>query len=133
MEIQSTEASMLTSAIDWIADQNTDDESDYYNRADLDNIASGGQSCGGAQVLAVASDPGIKTYIMFNSGIGDMSMAGGVRESLKNLHGPIVYIVGGPSDVATLNAELDYERINHVPVAFANLLASGKRFRISFK
>ena len=124
-EINSTDASMLTDAIDWIADKNGDEESDYFGRADLDNIASGGQSCGGAQVLAVASDPRVETYMMFNSVIGDMSMAGGTRESLDDLHGPIVYIVGGPSDVATANAELDYERIDHVPVAFANLLEGG--------
>lgn len=124
-EIQSTDASMLTDAIDWIADQNADEESDYYGRADLDNVALSGQSCGGAQVLAVASDPRVEAYLMFNSGIGDMSMAGGTRESLEDLHGPIVYIVGGPSDVATANAEMDYERIDHVSVAFANLLKGG--------
>lgn len=124
-ENESTEATMLTDAIDWVSNQHADKESAYYNRADLDNIASGGQSCGGAQVLAVASDPRITTYMMFNSGIGDMSMAGADRESLEDLHGPIVYIVGGPSDVATSNAELDYKRIDHVPVALANLLEGG--------
>ncbi|MCW9706062.1 poly(ethylene terephthalate) hydrolase family protein [Fodinibius salsisoli] len=124
-ENSSTEATMLTDAIDWVADQNKDKESAYYNNVDLDDIASGGQSCGGAQVLAVASDPRIETYMMFNSGIGDMSMAGADRESLPDVHAPIVYIVGGPSDVATSNAELDYERIDHVPVAFANLMEGG--------
>jgi hypothetical protein len=44
---------------------------------------------------------------------------------LKTLHSPIIYIVGGDSDVATKNAEMDYSRIDKVPVAFANLLDGG--------
>ncbi len=122
---RSTEATMLTDAIDWIAAQNTSKESVYYGRVDLAMIAAGGQSCGGAQVQAVAADPRIKTYMMFNSGMGEMSMAGASKESLKTLHGPIVYIVGGPSDVATANAQGDYGNISHVPVAFANLERGG--------
>lgn len=59
------------------------------------------------------------------SRIGDMTMAGADRASLKNLHGPILYVVGGSSDGATANAELDYERIQHVPVVFTNLLDGG--------
>ena len=59
---------------------------------------------------------------MFNSGMGDMSMAGANSESKESLHGPILYIVGGEKDIATNNALLDYKRINHVPVAFANML-----------
>ncbi|MCO6044038.1 family 43 glycosylhydrolase [Aeoliella sp. ICT_H6.2] len=120
-----TEATMLTDAIDWIAAQNSDESSSYHERVDLSKIASGGQSCGGAQILAVAADSRIKTYMMFNSGMGEMSMAGASKESLSDLHGPIVYIVGGPSDVATSNAEKDYQNIADVPVAFANLLEGG--------
>jgi hypothetical protein len=59
--------------------------------------------------------------MMFNSGIGNMTMAGAGPESLRAVHGPIVYIVGGPAEVAYPNAVLDYERIDHVPVAFTSL------------
>jgi hypothetical protein len=57
---------------------------------------------------------------MFNSGIGDMTMAGAGKASLKALHAPIIYIIGGRSDIAYANAELDYERINHIPVVVTN-------------
>jgi len=120
-----TEATLLTGAIDWIQTQHADESSDYYQKVDLNKIASGGQSCGGAQILAVAADPRIKTWMMFNSGMGSMSMAGANEESLKTLHGPIIYIVGGTSDIAHNNALMDYENINHVPVAFANLENGG--------
>ncbi len=121
-EWESTEAKLLIKAMDWIEDQAKNKNSDYYKNVDINNIASGGQSCGGAQVMATANDSRIKTYLMFNSGMGNMSMAGANSESKKSLHGPILYIVGGEEDIATNNALLDYERINHVPVAFANML-----------
>ncbi len=124
-EPKSTDASMLTEAIDWISAKSKDKKSDYYKKVDPKKIASGGQSCGGAQVLAVASDSRVKSYMMFNSGIGDMTMARADKESLKQLHNPIIYIVGGPSDVAYKNALLDYDRISHVPVAFTNLEEGG--------
>ena len=70
------EASMLIDAIDWATAQSKNKESEYYNNVDLNKIAIGGQSCGGAQVLFVTDDPRIKTSIMYNSGMGDMTMAG---------------------------------------------------------
>lgn len=124
-KIEKADATMLIDAINWITLQNECENSDYYNNVDLNKVATGGQSCGGAQVLFVATDPRIKTSIMFNSGMGDMSMAGASTENLENLHNSIIYIVGGESDVAYANAKIDFERISKVPVAFANLLKGG--------
>ncbi|MBC6613246.1 alpha/beta hydrolase [Hymenobacter sp. BT507] len=121
----STESSMLLDAVTWITAQSKDKKSEYYQRVATDKIAAMGQSCGGAQTLYVSSDPRIKTSILFNAGIGNMTMAGASKASLQQLHGPIAYIVGGPSDIAYANAELDYDRIDTVPVALATLTAKG--------
>lgn len=121
----STEDDKLLQALDWITKQGQLKTGDYYNHVDLDKIAAGGQSCGGAQVMRIAGDDRVKTYMMFNSGMGDMIMAGASASSLKKLNGKVIYIVGGESDVATNNALLDYERINTVPVAFADLVEGG--------
>jgi dienelactone hydrolase len=115
----------LLKGINWISEQAKTKGSDYYTNVDLDKIAVGGQSCGGAQVMRIADDKRIKTYMMFNSGMGDMTMAGASKESLKLLHGKIIYIEGGESDVAYKNALMDYDRIDHVPVVFANHLTAG--------
>lgn len=115
----------LLEALNWISQQVNNKESAYYNVADLSKIAAGGQSCGGAQILRIAGDKRIKTYMMFNSGMGDMTMAGASSNSLSKVNGSIIYIIGGESDVAYKNALLDYDRINHVPVVFANLLEGG--------
>ncbi len=115
----------MPEALDWVEEQSNSEQSDYYQAVNLDKIAFAGQSCGGAQVLAMADDPRISTYLMFNSGIGDMTMSGADRDFLSQVHGPIVYIIGGESDVAFDNAQLDYERLDQVPVAFANAIDGG--------
>lgn len=124
-KIEKAETSMMIEAIDWATSQNKNKKSNFYKKIDIDKVAVGGKSCGGAQVLVVANDPRIKTYLMYNTGIGDMTMADASKELLKNFHGSIVYIVGGESDVAYNNALLDYDRINSVPVALANLVEGG--------
>lgn len=115
----------LLKAIDWISKQANLKGTDYYKNVDLEKLAAGGQSCGGAQTFRIAQDSRIKTYLIFNAGMGDMTMAGASTKSLKNLHGKIVYIIGGESDVAYANAILDYDRIENVPVAFANHKTAG--------
>lgn len=120
-----TPSSDLKRGLDWILEQSEIKGSDYYQNIDPERVAAAGHSCGGAQVMANAADPRIKTCLMLNSGMGDMEMADADVESLKTLHGPILYITGGPTDVAYPNARLDYQRITHVPVAYADHPASG--------
>ncbi|MDO3695563.1 hypothetical protein QVZ41_12000 [Wenyingzhuangia sp. chi5] len=115
----------LLKAIDWITEQAKTKGTDYYKNVDPSKIAAAGQSCGGAQTFKIADDSRIKTYMIFNAGMGDMTMAGASKSSLENLHGKIIYIIGGKSDVAYQNALLDYERINHVPVVFSNHITAG--------
>jgi len=117
--------SMIPHAIDWITAQSANPLSEFYQSANLKKIAIAGQSCGGAQLLATAADERVSSYLMFNSGIGDMTMASADVKSLQNLHAPVIYFVGGPTDIATDNAKLDYQRINHVPIVFANHKTAG--------
>ncbi|MCR4569836.1 MAG: hypothetical protein K5661_05505 [Bacteroidales bacterium] len=112
-----TYARQMLEALDWITDQDANQGSEYYHLIDLEKVAAMGQSCGGAQVLAVAHDPRIKTCMIFNSGIGEMSMSGASKESLANLHTPMLYINGGVADVAYNNANGDWGRIaDDIPV-----------------
>ena len=111
-----TYSRQLLEALDWLTDQNIKADGEYYHLIDLDKVAAMGQSCGGAQVLAVAHDPRIKTCLIFNSGIGEMSMSGASKESLANLHQPMLYLNGGTADVAYENANGDWKRIKELPV-----------------
>ena len=120
-----TESSELKRGMDWILQQARTKGSDYYHIIDTLKISAAGHSCGGAQVLWNAADPRLKTLMIMNAGMGDMEMAGASRASLSKVHTPILYVTGGESDVAYENAKKDYERIGHVPVAWANHPASG--------
>lgn len=115
-----TYSRQLLEAMDWVTDRNADQSSEYYHCADLRNVAVMGQSCGGAQALAVSHDPRISTAIILNSGIGDMSMQGATKSQLANIEIPMLYIAGGPSDVAFNNAKLDFQRLQGVPVVLIN-------------
>ena len=122
---QHTPSSMVKKALDWVCQQADDASSPYYNKIDAEKIAAAGHSCGGAQVLANAADPRLKTYLILNAGMGKMTMADASRKSLKNLHGPILYLVGGTSDVAWANAQMDYKAIKNTPVVLADNTLSG--------
>ncbi len=122
-----TRSSQLIEAIDWALSENAREGSPYYGRIDPSQIAVGGWSCGGLQALEVAKDPRVATVMVHNSGIfkpGMMNSASGMdigKDTLKTLHTPVIYLIGGPTDIAYANAVDDYERINTVPVMMANL------------
>ena len=42
------------------------------------------------------------------------------KDDLRKIHGPVLYIMGGPTDIAYKNAMDDYARISHVPVVMTN-------------
>ena len=120
-----TPSSMMVDAMDWICQQASDPNSPYFGRVDTTKMAAAGHSCGGAQVLCNAADRRLSTYLILNAGMGDMEMAGASKQSLEALHGPILYLIGGESDVAYPNAKLDFERISHVPVALGDMPKAG--------
>lgn len=112
---------MLLEALDWLTEQNVAPGSEYYHCLDIRHVAAMGQSCGGAQVLGIAYDARITTCVMLNSGIGDMSMMGSTQETLKTIHTPMFYMIGGPDDIAYENAQMDYEYLgDKIPVVMLN-------------
>ena len=121
----------LLAAIDWAFAQNADPESPYYQRIDTRAIAVSGYSCGGAQAMRVAADPRVRTLVMMNSGLFKDGESAGIPEmdvrksALKSLHTPVLYVIGGESDVAYGNSKDDFQRIEHVPVFLANLKGAG--------
>ncbi len=110
----------LLDAVDWICKQNAQTDSEFYHTVDCHHIAVSGHSCGGAQAIAASYDPRIKSTIVLNAGMGKMEMAGASAKSLKNFHHPVLYLIGGPKDIAYKNAALDFDSINHVPIVSAN-------------
>ena len=116
----------LIAAMDWALAENLRQGSPYFGRIDAKQVAVSGFSCGGLQAALVAKDPRVSAVILQNTGTfeGERSTMPGFRvpkSTLSNFHTPVLYIIGGPTDVAYANAMDDFRLIEHVPVAVANL------------
>ena len=115
-------------SIDWIIAQNADPASPYYQKIDVKNICVSGMSCGGLQTLFNCADKRIKALMICNSGLFNQQNAnqavGGMpmppKEKLKEIHTPIMYMLGGKEDIAYENGMDDFHRINHVPAYATN-------------
>lgn len=113
-------------SIDWAIAQNNDPNSPLYGKVNVNAICASGMSCGGLQTLYNCADPRITTYMICNSGlfsdattaVPNMPMPH--KDKLEAVHGPIIYILGGETDIAYLNGMDDFKRINHVPAAAVN-------------
>ena len=121
----STSAQQIES-IDWAIAQNADKNSPYYGRIDVDHIAAAGMSCGGLQTLDNATDPRLKTIMICNSGlfinpgtaVPNMPMP--AKDRLQEITVPVIYILGGPEDIAYDNGMDDFHRLVKVPAFAAN-------------
>ena len=115
-------------SIDWIIAQNSDPKSPYYQKIDTKHICVSGMSCGGLQTLFNCADPRISALMICNSGLFNQQNAnqavGGMpmpsKDKLKEIHTPIMYLLGGPTDIAYGNGMDDFKRIEHVPALAIN-------------
>ena len=115
-------------SIDWIIAQNANPASPYYQKIDVKNICVAGMSCGGLQTLFNCADPRISCLMICNSGLFNQQNAhqavGGMpmppKEKLKDIHTPIMYLLGGETDIAYGNGMDDFHRIDHVPAVATN-------------
>jgi len=121
-----TSTAQLIQAIDWALKENARPGSPYHGRINPKQIAVSGFSCGGVQAIAAAKDPRVATAVFENTGLFDpganqMPGMDVSKDALKDIHTPVIYILGGPKDIAYKNGMDDFRRINHVPVAVANI------------
>ncbi|RYG88232.1 MAG: hypothetical protein EON59_05100 [Alphaproteobacteria bacterium] len=130
-----TTAEDVRAGIGWALAENGRKGSPYYGRIDPKMVAVAGHSCGGLQALQVAGDPRISAVIVHNSGVftdGSNPIAGMTvdKSLLKTLHTPVLYVLGGPGDIAYPNGTDDVRKIEHVPVMLADLnVGHGGTFR----
>lgn len=115
-------------SIDWVVAQNANPQSPYYQKIDVNKICAAGMSCGGLQTLYNCADPRIATMMVCNSGLFKIENAhqavGGMpmpeKSKLKDIHCPVIYILGDKQDIAYENGMDDFSRIKHVPACVAN-------------
>jgi len=119
-------AEKMVAGIDWILAENKRQGSPYYGAIDPARIAVAGFSCGGLIALKAGFDPRVSAVLIESSGIlknvppGAMAnipqMTSLKKEDLAKLHTPVLYILGGPEDIAEPNGLDDFEHVNKVPI-----------------
>ena len=120
-------------SMDWAFAQNADKNSPFYQKIDTKNICISGMSCGGLQALFNCFDERVTSIMICNSGLFDQvegegngrprmgGMPSVAKSKLKEIHCPIIYILGGDKDIAYANGMDDFKRIDHVPAIAVNL------------
>ena len=121
-----TATHLLSDAIDWAARENVRPGSALRGRIATDRIAVSGWSCGGLQALTVGSDPRVRTVVAMNTGFfndGQSPIPGIVSDKalLGRLHTPVLYVLGGPDDIAHANGSDDFGRLQSVPAALVDI------------
>lgn len=113
----------LARGITWAQEVNVQANSIFAGKLDTQRVAAMGQSCGGLQALALATDSRVTTLGIWNSGaLDDSAMASRIagatvtKQTLDDIRVPALYVTGDPSDVAYPNADDDYKRLNKTPV-----------------
>jgi dienelactone hydrolase len=117
--------SKLIAAMDWA--QSSESRRQFDNRLDLNKVAVAGQSCGGLEALVAGADSRVKTVLALNTGFFPTPLNGYGREQLANLHVPVLWVNGGPTDVAYQNSIDNYNILlsQHKPVYLASNAHAG--------
>lgn len=120
-----TTVEQVRQGIDWAIAQNSNPQSRYFRKIDPSKVAVSGFSCGGIQALKLASDPRVKTIVIHNSGLlpdgsPPMAFISTTKALLNTVKTPIIYIQGGPKDIAYANGKDDFQRIGQVPAVLLN-------------
>jgi dienelactone hydrolase len=101
----------LMAYVDWAIAQNDKPCSAYYQSLDTTKIAANGFSCGGLMSQAMVLDARITTWGVTSSG-----MAGAAQDFYDLVHTPVLFVEGGPSDMAYDGAGQGYTAISKLTV-----------------
>jgi len=115
----------VKAGLEWAIAQNSVAGSKFHGKIATKLLAVAGHSCGGLQAIELAADPRIKAVVINNSGVFNTGQpipgVSVTKDMLKKFHTPVVYILGGPTDIAWANGSDDYEKIQSVPAMLASL------------
>jgi dienelactone hydrolase len=120
----SPEPQVITDAITWAERENGRRGSALRDRLDTRRIGVTGHSCGGIEALVAGADPRVKSVLSLDSGFFADGTLGYGRENLRKLHTPVLFVDGGPDDVAYPNSGANYDLVT-VPAVRATNPAAG--------
>ena len=113
-----TDGTALVQAIDWIEKESKDSRSRFYNKVNVQKVAAMGMSCGGLMSYGAAGDKRVSTVGIWNSGLFD-DETNSRKKYHDSIHGPVLIITGGESDIAYANGKKDFETLpGKIPVFY---------------
>ena len=128
-------AEKMVAGIDWILAENARQGSPYFGAIDPARIAVAGFSCGGLIALKAGFDPRVSAVLIESSGILKNPPPGGLaglpqmtavkKEDLDKLHTPVLYLLGGPEDIAEPNGLDDFEHVHKEPIFLGDQPGAG--------
>jgi hypothetical protein len=96
----------LVAAIDWLEAESKNRNSRFYRKVDVERVAAMGMSCGGLMAYGASNDPRVATVGIWNSGLFEDERNAAVY---AGLHGSVIIVTGGESDIAYANGKRDFE------------------------
>jgi hypothetical protein len=110
----------LVAAMDWLEAQSKDRSSRFFKKVDVQHVAAMGMSCGGLMSYGASNDPRVSTVGIWNSGLFPDENDPSANDKIYNgIHGSVIIITGGESDIAYANGKRDFELMpKNVPVFY---------------
>ena len=96
----------LVAALDWLEAESADRNSRFFNKVEVRRVAAMGMSCGGLMSYGASNDPRVATVGIWNSGLFEDE---GNAQIYAGIHGPVIIVTGGESDIAYANGKRDFE------------------------
>ena len=123
----------LVKAIDWVSSPPANGGPTYFDKLDTRKVATAGHSCGGIDAIrAGINDDRVKSVVSLNSSCYANNSDGGrsgplavCRDDLDRLGGPILFVTGGPTDIAHDNSVANFNLVVEVPTVLAFHEAAG--------
>lgn len=94
----------LIKGLDWLEAESKRSGSRFEGKVDTARVAAMGMSCGGLMSYGAGADPRVATVGIWNSGLVQPDQA-----VLERLHGSVIIVTGGESDIAYANGKRDFE------------------------
>ena len=81
----------------------------FYHKVDVEHVAAMGMSCGGLMAYGASDDPRVATVGIWNSGLLPNTDDKGNAKIYAGIHGSVIIVTGGESDIAYANGKRDFE------------------------
>jgi dienelactone hydrolase len=111
----------LVAGIDWMEAQVADSSSRFYGKVNVNEVAAMGMSCGGMMSYGASNDSRVSTIGIWNSGLFDAD-----QEIYDGIHGSVIIVTGGESDMAYANGLRDFQDLpQDIPVFYGSYPSVG--------